>query len=101
MIFGKQTHYCPNCGTTLYDSNLSMNHILSMCCSDECRTEWNLKYSRFIIGKDGSEPTLFNIPNRNPFTEKQRSAIAKAIMENYYTEMNALKASGEWIKENK
>ena len=52
MISGKQIRYCPNCGAKHYDQRLEMKHVLSMCCDEECRKEWNLKYARMIVGKD-------------------------------------------------
>jgi NADH pyrophosphatase NudC (nudix superfamily) len=52
MTFGKQCRFCPNCGQGMYDTALSMNHVQSMMCSDECRKEWELKYARMVLGKD-------------------------------------------------
>lgn len=60
MILGKHVRYCPNCGKMLYDHNLSMNHILSQMCSKDCRTIWDVKYAKSILGysqyADGEEP---------------------------------------------
>ena len=48
----KPQHYkCPNCGADKFDSFINMNHVLSLMCSDECRKEFNLKYSSMIVGK--------------------------------------------------
>lgn len=55
MKFGKQEHFCLNCGIIQYDSNLSMDHVLSQMCSDFCREEYRMKYARMIIGKDQYE----------------------------------------------
>jgi len=52
MIFGKQKRCCPNCGTQLYDTKVSMDHVQSMMCSKECRDQWSMKYARSILGKD-------------------------------------------------
>lgn len=53
--FGKQNRYCPNCGKHVYDSNLTMDHVQSMMCSDECRRQWEFKYAALILGKS-AEP---------------------------------------------
>lgn len=52
-MFGKQEYYCANCGGKQCDTKLSCNHVKSMLCSDECRAEYELKYARMILGKDG------------------------------------------------
>jgi len=57
MIFGKQYYYCANCGTRLYDSTLTMKHVMSMLCSKECRDEYELKYTRMVLGKSADEYT--------------------------------------------
>jgi hypothetical protein len=54
MIFGKQIRHCPNCGQKLYDSNVQMVNVQSLMCGKECRDEWEMKYARSILGKDGS-----------------------------------------------
>lgn len=53
MKWGKQTRYCPNCGKKHYDTLVSTNHVLSQCCDSVCRDEWEIKYTRMIMGKDG------------------------------------------------
>lgn len=53
FVFGKQTRYCPNCGAKHYDSNIYTNEVVSMCCDFDCREEWEMKYTRVILGKDG------------------------------------------------
>lgn len=53
--FGKQHRYCPNCGAHHYDDKLSDDHVKSMCCDDACRQEWELKYTRMILGKDAAQ----------------------------------------------
>jgi hypothetical protein len=52
MLYGKQIRYCPNCGTQLYDTKVSMDHVQSMMCSKQCRDQWSMKYARSILGKD-------------------------------------------------
>lgn len=52
MLFGRQFRYCPNCGKQLYDAVIEMNHVQSMMCSKQCREEWEMKYTRSILGKD-------------------------------------------------
>lgn len=58
MMFGKQYHYCPNCGSRLYDDSLSMKHVMSMMCSDACRDQWRVKYTRCILGKSDETPEV-------------------------------------------
>ena len=53
MIWGKQDRYCPNCGKHHYDERLTDKHVLFMCCDEKCRNEWEMKYTRMILGKDG------------------------------------------------
>jgi len=55
VTFGKQTRFCPNCGKQLYDSKVEVNHVQSMMCSKQCMAEWEIKYARCILGKDGNE----------------------------------------------
>lgn len=57
MKWGKQHHYCLNCGKHQYDDRLSMTHVLSLMCSPECLHEWNTKYARKILGRDD----VFNV----------------------------------------
>lgn len=52
MFWGKQRRYCPNCGKEHYDTKISTDHVKSMCCDEKCRSEWELKYARMILGHD-------------------------------------------------
>jgi len=54
-MWGKQNRYCPNCGKHHYDSKISVSHVKSMCCDEKCRTEWEYKYARMVLGKDEAE----------------------------------------------
>ena len=51
MQFGRQYHWCPNCGKEMYDTKLS-SQTTATTCSLDCIREWELKYARFILGKD-------------------------------------------------
>lgn len=42
----------------MYDSNILMNHIGSLMCSDRCREEWQIKYTKKILGQDGESPVI-------------------------------------------
>jgi hypothetical protein len=53
-MFGKQIHYCPNCGVQQYDSRLE-NTVRATMCSRECLREWETKYARMILGMNGLE----------------------------------------------
>lgn len=52
MKFGKQTHYCPNCGKKLYDNSIVMERVQVLQCSAACREAWEIKYTKHILGKD-------------------------------------------------
>ena len=52
MIFGKQHRYCPNCGAHHYDERVNIRHVLSMCCDDQCREEFERKCALMMLGKD-------------------------------------------------
>jgi hypothetical protein len=53
---GKQQRYCPNCGKLLYDVGMSMDHVKSMMCGNECRDAWEIKYANMILGNNAPEP---------------------------------------------
>lgn len=55
-LFGKQHHYCPNCGKALYDDRIVMDRAKALCCSNECRDGWEMKYARSILGKEDADP---------------------------------------------
>lgn len=57
MNWGNQYRYCPNCGKEHYDTRLTTNHVLSMCCDHECREQWQMKYARMIMGKNAEIKT--------------------------------------------
>jgi len=52
-LFGKQYYFCPNCGDCFYDTKVTSQYVSPLLCSDECRKEWEIKYARSILGKDG------------------------------------------------
>lgn len=49
---GKQYWHCPNCGVQLYGARLTMDHVKSLMCSQQCRDEWEYKYACMILRKD-------------------------------------------------
>lgn len=65
MIFGKQHRYCSNCGAHHYDDKVCVTHVLSMCCDAKCRDEWELKYTRMILGH-GAQEEIANEPGKQP-----------------------------------
>lgn len=56
MKWGKQYRYCPNCGRARYDGAIRMDHVLSMCCDQQCRDQWERKYAATILGHDADPP---------------------------------------------
>lgn len=50
--FGKQHRFCPNCGQHLYDDRVGTERVTALCCSKECRDDWELKYARMVLRKD-------------------------------------------------
>ena len=53
--YGKQHHYCPNCGLHIYDDKLGWARIQPMMCSDECREQWEQKYADMALGRNAPE----------------------------------------------
>jgi hypothetical protein len=53
MNWGRQTWYCPNCGTKHFDERL-MNTTRGQAanCSQECARAWEVKYANLILGRD-------------------------------------------------
>lgn len=56
MRWGKQYRFCPNCGRAHYDDLIQMDHVLSMCCDEKCRKQWNYKYAAKILGHSAEPP---------------------------------------------
>lgn len=55
MRFGNQNYFCCNCGKPIYDARLSMTS-LNICKDSTCYSEFELKYTRMILGKDAEKP---------------------------------------------
>lgn len=54
MKWGKQVTFCPNCGKKRYEAKMA-DTCKAMVCYPECLKEWELKYAKYILGKDGDD----------------------------------------------
>ena len=54
MKWGKQVTFCPNCGKRRYEARMA-DTCKAMVCYPECLEEWELKYAKYILGKDGDD----------------------------------------------
>ena len=52
MIFKKQKIYCNNCGILFVGEPVGSAFTKSINCSSECRKEFELKYTYYVMGKD-------------------------------------------------
>lgn len=49
-ILANQPLHCPACGTVV-SKPVALNHVLSLCCDDDCREAMRQAHARHILGK--------------------------------------------------